>query len=52
MPEYKDSPFLNSMESRIAKLLPSLQMTPDDSIIEQSEHNASLDLEEYDNKVN
>jgi len=50
LPEYNDSPFLNSMESRIAKLLPSLQNTPEDSIIEKSENNSSIDFEEFTNK--
>ncbi|CAH1722635.1 dimethyladenosine transferase 2, mitochondrial-like [Aphis gossypii] len=52
LPEYNDSPFLNSMESRIAKLLPSLQITSEDSIIEQSERNSSIDIEEFNNKDN
>jgi hypothetical protein len=52
LPEYKDSPFLSSMESRIAKLLPSVQIASEDSVIEQSEHNSSLDLEEFNDKVN
>ncbi|XP_025195388.1 dimethyladenosine transferase 2, mitochondrial isoform X2 [Melanaphis sacchari] len=52
LPEYNDSPFLNSMESRIAKLLPSLQITTEDSIIEQSENNTSIDFIEFNNKNN
>ncbi|XP_060834830.1 dimethyladenosine transferase 2, mitochondrial [Rhopalosiphum padi] len=52
LPEYNDSPFINSMESRIAKLLPSLQITSEDSIIEQSENNSSIDFEEFNNKEN
>lgn len=52
LPEFNDSPFLNSMESRIAKLLPSLQISSDDSIIEQSENNSSIDFEEFNNKDN
>lgn len=51
LPEYNDSPFLNSMESRISKLLPSLQITSEDSIIEQSERNSSIDFEEFNNKI-
>lgn len=50
LPQYKDSPFLSSMENRIAKLLPPLQTTSDDSIIEQSDNNSSLDFEEFNNK--
>ncbi|XP_022182818.1 dimethyladenosine transferase 2, mitochondrial [Myzus persicae] len=52
LPEYNDSPFLNSMESRIAKLLPSLQIPPDDSITELSENNSSIDFEDFNNKDN
>uniref|UniRef100_A0A2S2PDI7 Dimethyladenosine transferase 2 n=1 Tax=Schizaphis graminum TaxID=13262 RepID=A0A2S2PDI7_SCHGA len=52
LPEYNDSPFINSMESRIAKLLPSLQITSEDSIIEQSESNSSIDFEEFNDKEN
>jgi len=40
------------MESRIAKLLPSLQITSEDSIIEQSERNSTIDIEEFNNKDN
>lgn len=52
LPEFNDSPFLNSMESRIVKLLPSLQITHEDSIIEQSENNSAIDFEEFNNKDN
>ncbi|KAF0752569.1 dimethyladenosine transferase 2, mitochondrial [Aphis craccivora] len=52
LPEYNDSPFLNSMEIRISKLLPSLQITSEDSIIEQSERNSPIDFEEFNNKDN
>jgi len=38
------------MESRISKLLPSLQIT-DDAIIEQSENNSLLDYEEPKSQV-
>jgi len=37
------------MESRIGKLLPSVQIVPDDSTIGQSENNM-LNLEEFKNK--
>lgn len=40
------------MESRIAKLLPSLQIPPDDSITELSENNSSIDFEDFNNKDN
>lgn len=40
------------MESRITKLLPSLQVTSDHLTVERSEDNSSLDYEEFDNKDN
>jgi len=40
------------MEIRISKLLPSLQITSEDSIIEQSERNSPIDFEEFNNKDN
>lgn len=46
LPEYNDSPFLSTMESRISKLLPSLQITTDDAVVEQSENNSPLEFEE------
>lgn len=52
LPEFNHSPFLNSMESRIVKLLPSSQITHEDSVIEQSENNSAIDFEEFNNKDN
>lgn len=40
------------MESRVAKLLPPIQVTSDHFIIEKSENNSSLDYEEFNNKDN
>lgn len=37
------------MESRIGKLLPSVQIIPDDSTVEHSENNI-FNLEEFKNK--
>jgi len=39
------------MESRISKLLPSLQIATDDAIVEQSENNSPLDFEEPKSQV-
>jgi len=50
LPGYTDSPFLSSMESRVAKLLPSTQLNLNDSVMEQSENNFPIDLEEFHKK--
>lgn len=44
LPEYKSSTFLSSMENRIAKLLPSIQLSSDESVSD------ILDSEELNNK--
>ncbi|VVC37114.1 Hypothetical protein CINCED_3A013890 [Cinara cedri] len=48
LPEYKDSPFISAMESRISKLSPSVPT--DNSNYLQSTNDSSLDLEECDSK--
>lgn len=50
LPEFNDSPFLSSMENRIIKLLPSFQITSDDSNVERPNCNSSLDFIEFNNK--
>lgn len=50
LPEFNDSTFLSSMESRITKLLPSLQITSDNSNVEEPNCNSPLEFLEFHNK--
>lgn len=50
LPEFKDSSFLSSMEIRITKLLPSVQITSYNSNVQQSMNNSTLHSEETNNK--